>query len=204
MPLPALDLQRADYGATPLTWPCAWCTRSLDTAWFEVEHQRICAPCAEQARSLFPVDTRERFTRSVALGALAAGIGGLAYFHLFRLTGGSWMIFAAIGLGYLVGRAMRIGSNNLGGRRYQVMAAVLTYSAVALGTTLALIGTKDVPAWAYPIFVFGPFLQLLFGQFSLAALQLMFAFVGIRWAWGIMAGVPWKITGPHNPETKQP
>jgi hypothetical protein len=204
MSLDSLKFERADYGTYTPIQTCAFCTRTLDDPWFEIDRKRICSSCADQARAIFPVDSRDRFLRSAALGTLTAAILGLVYFYLFRATNGSWMIFGAIGLGYLVGRAMRIGSHDLGGRRYQITAAILTYCSVALGTSLAVFGTRDIPFWAYPFFVFAPFVLLAIGQFSLAALQLMFAFVGIRWAWGIMAGAPWKVTGPHSPEQGTP
>ncbi len=42
--------------------------------------------------------------------------------------------FVAIGVGYLVGKAVRKGSGGLGGTRYQVLALGLTYAAIALSS----------------------------------------------------------------------
>jgi hypothetical protein len=40
--------------------------------------------------------------------------------------------YLAIGVGYLVGKAMKLGSGGRGGRAYQIAAALLTYAAVSI------------------------------------------------------------------------
>jgi hypothetical protein len=40
--------------------------------------------------------------------------------------------YVSLAVGYIVGKAMIKGSNGIGGRRYQITAALLTYSAVSL------------------------------------------------------------------------
>ena len=42
----------------------------------------------------------------------------------------------AIGIGYLVGKAVRKGAGGFGGTRYQVLAVFLTYAAIALASLL--------------------------------------------------------------------
>ena len=197
MPLDSLNFHRAEYGSATTLENCEFCTRGLDSGYFNVDKYRVCSPCAVRVGDIQAANTRAVFLRSIATGSLAAAMSGLVYFSLFRLTGGGWMVFAAIGVGYAIGKAMRIGSYGFGGRRYQVMAALLTYIAVVLASSLVLVGSHDVPFWAYPVLLFAPFIQMFVGHFSLAALQLLFAFAGMRWAWALMAGKSWKITGPH-------
>ena len=197
MPLGPLNFHRAEYGSATILENCEFCTRGLESGYFNVDKYRVCSPCAVRVGDMQAANTRAVFLRSISIGSLAATMSGLVYFSLFRLTGGGWMVFAAIGVGYAIGKAMRIGSHGFGGRRYQVMAALLTYIAVVLASSLALMRAPDVPLWAYPVLLFAPFIQMFVGHFSLAALQLLFACVGMRWAWGLMAGKSLKITGPH-------
>ncbi|MBB5063983.1 hypothetical protein [Granulicella mallensis] len=198
MPLDSLNFHRAEYGsATPLAENCEFCTRGLGGEYFSVDHHRACGPCAARVDAMQAANTSKVFLRSIATGVLAAAMSGLVYFSLYRLTNGSWMVFAAIGVGYAIGKAMRVGSYGFGGRRYQVMAALLTYMAVVLASTLVLVGSHELPLWLYPLLLFAPLIQLFIGHFSLAALQLLFALVGMRYAWILMAGKSWKITGPH-------
>jgi len=61
------------------------------------------------------------------LGAAAACSVGYA---IVTMATGMELALIAILVGYLVGRAVRIGSRGLGGRRCQVLAVVLTYLAI--------------------------------------------------------------------------
>jgi hypothetical protein len=197
MPITDLSFDRAEFAAVVREDDCTWCTRALNGSYFDVQSHRVCAVCAEQARQISPADTRATFLRSVLFGALAAAMAGMAYYALFRMTDGEWMVFVAIGVGYFIGKAMRMGSNGIGGRRYQVMAAVLTYVAVVMASSTTLLNTSGLPGWAYPVLVFTPVISLFVGQASMGALQILFVAVGARWAWMLMAGAPVRITGPH-------
>jgi hypothetical protein len=197
-----LDFDRADFTAEIYEDNCRWCTRALTAACFTVRDKtaqeiRVCERCADRARQLSPPDTRAAFLRSILFGALTAAMVGMASFGLFRMTNISVMVFGSIGAGYLIGKAMRMGSNGVGGRRYQVMAAVLTYAAVTISTSAVILGTKDMPFGALPFLMFAPIVQFFTGRMELGGLEILFAALGIRWAWRLMAGAPWKITGPH-------
>ncbi|SFS01865.1 hypothetical protein SAMN05421771_0624 [Granulicella pectinivorans] len=192
-----LRFDRADFSDLKREEHCAWCTRTLEESYFEVLDRRICDVCADRARKALPEDTRAVFWRSTGFGALAAAMLGMAYFALFRATSGGWMVFASIGVGYLIARAMRVGSHGIGGRRYQWMAMGLTYVAVAIASSVAAFGLRDVPIWFVPLFVLTP-IASLFRNVSFGALQLLLVGVGMRWAWGMMAGAPPKVTGPHR------
>jgi len=138
------------------------------------------------------------FWRSVITGALAAALAGTMYFLLFRATHGAWMVFAGIGVGYLVGYAMRLGSGGVGGRRYQVMAALLTYMAVMTGASAAIFSDAvHLTVWRAATLMFTPVFLVIVGQYREALLMLFFCMWGMGWAWKQMAGAPWKITGPH-------
>jgi hypothetical protein len=70
-------------------------------------------------------------------GALAAAAGCVGWIVISKVTGYEIGI-VAIGIGYLVGKAVRKGAGGFGGRRYQVLAMLLTYSSIALASLPAI------------------------------------------------------------------
>ena len=71
-----------------------------------------------------------RFARAILFGGLAALAGAAIYYAILATTGYSIGIIA-IFVGYLVGRAVHTGSRGKGGRKYQLLAAFLTYFAMS-------------------------------------------------------------------------
>jgi hypothetical protein len=106
--------------------------------------------------------------------------------------------YVAIGVGYLVGKAMLVATKGVGGRRYQIAAAVLTYLSVSMAfvpETLYLLNKKgialshiSVRGWAMlaGYGVASPFLGLSDGVGGLLGLFILF--IGIRAAWALTAG----------------
>lgn len=129
-PLP--NFERAEYeGAPPPPDECVYCHRGIATEYYRVDGNLACASCAQQAQSLIPPDSHKAYSRAVLFGIGAAIVGCIGYALVEILTG--WTIgYVAIAVGYLVGKAMKAGSRGLGGKRYQVTAAILTYAAVAV------------------------------------------------------------------------
>ncbi len=68
--------------------------------------------------------------RALLYGSGAAVAGCLLFYAVSVLTGFQFGLIA-IAVGYLVGKAVRKGSGSLGGRKYQVMAVLLTYISIA-------------------------------------------------------------------------
>ena len=57
---------------------------------------------------------------------------GLILYAAFGIITG-WMIgYVSLAVGYIVGKAIRMGSGGIGGRRYQIAAVALTYAAVSM------------------------------------------------------------------------
>jgi hypothetical protein len=129
-PLPNFD--RAEFhDDPPPPDQCAYCHRGITAEYFRVNGNLACASCAQQAQSLVPPDSHKAYSRALLFGIGGAILGCIGYALVQILTG--WTIgYAAVGVGYLVGKAMKSGSRGLGGRRYQITAALLTYAAVAI------------------------------------------------------------------------
>src|SRR4029078_3001781 len=81
--------------------------------------------------------------RALALGGAAALLGTIVWFAIIKLTNREFGLLA-IGIGLLVGFAVRKGSRALGGWKYQVLAMVLTYASITASyVPLVLKGVAD-------------------------------------------------------------
>jgi hypothetical protein len=100
-------------------------------SYFRVNTQMACSACAEQVRLKIPKDTHAAFTRGLLFGA-AGAILGLILYAAFGIITGLMVGYVALAVGYIVGKAITLGSGGIGGRRYQIAAVVLTYAAVSI------------------------------------------------------------------------
>jgi hypothetical protein len=82
-------------------------------------------------RAEAPSGGPRRFLVASGLGLFAAVAGGLVWFGVRRVTGHEIGLIA-LGVGFLVGMAVRMGAKGRGGWRYQALAMFLTYTGVAL------------------------------------------------------------------------
>ena len=100
----------------------------------------VCPSCAQKMRGAIAVDNHAAYVRALAYG-IGAAVAGLAGYALIAILLQGWVIsYMSIGVGWIVGTAMIRGSNGIGGRRYQIAAAVLTYAAVSMAA---------VPIWIH-------------------------------------------------------
>lgn len=90
-----------------------------------------CSACTERLKSSIPKDSHAAFARAVTFGAGAA-IAGLALYAVVGIVTGLMIGYVSLAVGWLVGKAMMKGSGGLGGRRYQIVAVLLTYAAVSM------------------------------------------------------------------------
>lgn len=95
--------------------------------------------CAQAAKNAVSNDTNPTFLRAFLFGASAAVLG-LVLYTTFGILVGVVAAYLSLGVGYLVGKAMMMGSRGVGGRRYQVMAVLLTYAAVTLSAVPISVG----------------------------------------------------------------
>ncbi len=91
----------------------------------------VCPACATTTQSSLPKDTHAAFVRAVLFGCGAAVLGLILY-SAFGIITGLVIGYLSLAVGYLVGKAMMIGSKGIGGRRYQIVAVLLTYAAVSM------------------------------------------------------------------------
>lgn len=121
----------AEYAHLPGTERCRICGGAISGEYYRVNGQMACSRCGTEAGAGQPVDSHAAFARGLLLGAGAALLGLICYAAFTAVTG--WYLgYIALGVGWLVGAAIRRGSNGMGGRRYQVAAVLLTYASISL------------------------------------------------------------------------
>jgi uncharacterized protein (DUF983 family) len=199
---------------------CAACKRPISGSYFQIKGAPVCADCTEQLQAQIPKDSHAAFVRAVLFGIVGAVVG-LALYVTFALATDLIIGWVSVAVGYIVGKAMRMGSHGVGGRRYQVVAVLLTYFAVSMSavpiaieqsrlhhqgqaqeaatqprTPMSLGKTIAVLAW---VGIASPILELRDPVQGLIGLVILF--VGIRFAWGFTAGRTLSISGPYTAAT---
>lgn len=136
---------------------------------------------------------------ALVYGIVAALLGGIVYGLVASM--GFMISIVAVGIGWLVARAMMTATGGTGGRSYQIAATLLTYFAVTFGNLVHpvwVLHQRGMPTGqilASPLLLryllLGPFLELSGGLSSInALLGLLILFFGLRTAWTMAAGSP--------------
>ena len=114
---------------------CTVCQRAISDEYFDVNGQSVCDGCRTQLAQLAQTPRSwGLFVKAGLFGLVAAILGAILYYAVIAITNFEIGI-VAIAIGYMVGWAIRKATANRGGRRYQVLALVLTYWAVGLAYT---------------------------------------------------------------------
>ena len=218
----ALSFDRAEFeeAATPeLT--CAFCQKPLTGQYWQISRRPACAQClATVQREVASSLSMSRFFGALRWGALAAVAGSIGWVVITKVTGYE-IGFVAIGIGYIVGKAVRKGARGFGGTRYQVLAILLTYSAIAFASLPALFDAVSHPhhseaaqatqhAVSIPSFLWAC-LVLLAIAFASPFLQGTENFmgwiiigIGLYEAWKFTRAIPIQILGPFSLAAKMP
>ncbi len=133
----------ADATAAPAI-ECSACNASIKTYYYHVDGLTVCAKCKQTAeRSGAAQRGGGALIKAFLLGGVAAVLGAAIYYGVIAITNFEIGLVAIL-IGFMVGFGVRMGAAGGGGRRYQVMALVLTYFAVGLAyTPLAFKGAMD-------------------------------------------------------------
>jgi hypothetical protein len=90
-----------------------------------------CEGCVQELERRQPADSHAGYVRGMIFG-VGAAIVGMAGYAGFTILTGLYIGYVSLAVGWLVGRAIMLGSKGIGGRRYQIAAVILTYAAVSL------------------------------------------------------------------------
>jgi hypothetical protein len=118
---------------------CAECRTIMRLAYFSQNGRPLCMKCS----SVY----RERIDRGTGAGAMSravlygggAAIAGMIGVAILLSVFNAFRIISAIGVAYLIAKAIGKATGNYGGRRYQVLAVSLTYVALGLAMLMPVI-----------------------------------------------------------------
>lgn len=123
---------------------CGGCGTVLRGSYHLAGETMVCAKCRYAAEAKLNGATGAAgLLRAVMFGGSAAIVGAVAYYAFVKLTDHEWaLITAFVGIG--VGMAVRIGSRGHGGRKFQLVAVILTWLAMG-GSHLPFLvdGARD-------------------------------------------------------------
>ena len=138
---PTPQFATADYAGSGET--CKSCKQNISGSYYRVNGSLACDHCTTQLKNSLPKDTHPAFVRAVIFG-IGASVVGLIGYAAFGIITGIEIGYISLAVGWLIGKAMHKGSNGIGGRRYQIVAALLTYAAVSIAAIpIYLYQTKE-------------------------------------------------------------
>jgi len=137
---PAPQFGTAEYAGKVESNRCRLCQQPMGGTYYRVRTAMVCPSCADKMRSQLPTDKHAAYVRALVYGTGAAAVGLTGYALIAILLQGWVISYMSIGVGWIVGTAMMKGSNGVGGRRYQIAAALLTYAAVSMA---------EIPIWIH-------------------------------------------------------
>lgn len=119
-------------GEAPPSVTCDICHAAVGSEYFHVNGKTVCARCTQSVKQTVAVPRGAAPLIRAAIFGIGAAIAGAAIYYgviaLLDLEIG----FVAILIGYMVGYSVRKGAHGGGGRRFQILAVVLTYWSVGL------------------------------------------------------------------------
>jgi hypothetical protein len=121
----------AEYASASGAEVCKSCNQPISGSYFRVNGSLACSNCVGRLQKQLPTDTHARFMRGLLFG-FGGAILGLILYSAFGIITGMEIGYLSLAVGYIVGKAIRMGSGGLGGRRYQIAAVLLTYFAVSM------------------------------------------------------------------------
>jgi hypothetical protein len=209
----ALDFSRAEYDEQKGQGSvCAFCKKAISLQYWQVATHVACEQCqGEVARSVEHGSSAKAFLGAMRLGALAAAAGSLGWIIVTKATGYQLGI-VAIGIGILVGKAVRKGAGGFGSRRLQVLAVALAYAAISLASLPELLeavrgagasnGTHPTPSlgaflWGWCVLI-GIALASPFLGGTENFMGLIIIGIGLYEAWKYSAPAAVQILGPFQ------
>ncbi len=125
-----LQFDKAEFDQASTAATCSMCNTPLKGSYFSVNMQSMCANCTETVRTTIARKSGTGDVLKSILFGIGAGIAGsLIYYAVLKFTGYEIGLIAIL-VGYMVGRAVMIGSGHRGGLQYRIIAVLITYISI--------------------------------------------------------------------------
>lgn len=144
---PTPQFGTAEYAGVAGTEHCTFCKQLISGRYYRVNSAMACSACGERAQLDKPKDSHSRYVRGLIFG-IGGAILGLILYATFAIATGLIIGYVSLAVGYIVAKAIKMGSRGAGGRRYQITAVALTYAAVSLAAVPVYISIYSKAAKA--------------------------------------------------------
>lgn len=121
----------AEYSGSSGGDRCVSCNQPITARYYRVNTRMACEGCVQELERRQPADSHAGYVRGLLFG-VGAAIVGMAGYAGFTILTGLYIGYVSLAVGWFVGKAIMLGSKGIGGRRYQIVAVILTYAAVSL------------------------------------------------------------------------
>jgi hypothetical protein len=128
---PTPQFATAEYVNKSGSETCKSCNAVISSRYYKINGELACETCAEILQRQSPADTHKAFVRGLTFG-VGGAIVGLILYSAFTIITHMYFGYISLAVGYIVGIAIMKGSRGIGGLRYQIAAALLTYAAVSM------------------------------------------------------------------------
>jgi hypothetical protein len=123
---------------------CSSCSAAIRMYYYDVDGATVCSTCKQGVERASGGGSAKGGMLKVVLAGLGAAVAGAIIYYSVMEYLNLEIGYVAILIGFMVGYAVRSAAAGRGGRRYQLLAAGLTYFAVALAyAPFALRGGEE-------------------------------------------------------------
>jgi hypothetical protein len=119
--------------ATPSA-SCVACHRQIDDVYYDINGHAVCASCRTGVEQHAQTPAGIGPLLMAGLFGFGGALVGAAVYYAVLAIGFEIGIIAILS-GYLVGYMVKKGTGNRGGRRFQILAVLLTYVSIAMAYT---------------------------------------------------------------------
>jgi hypothetical protein len=131
--IPTPQFSTAEYSGPSSADTCKVCHQPIPGKFYRAGNAVVCGRCADRIKRETPQDSHAAFMRALLFGLGGFAIG-LAVYAGFEIATGISIGYLALAVGWIIGKAMMMGSGGIGARRYQITAVLLTYAAVSMAS----------------------------------------------------------------------
>lgn len=124
-----LTAEPAAAGGAGTGQKCVVCQQPISATYYALHDKILCPTCRELVAAPPAGSRLLRLAKATAFGLAAGLLGSILWFAVRRICQLEIGLIAIL-VGFMVGKAVRKGSGERGGRGYQLLAVVLTYCCI--------------------------------------------------------------------------
>ncbi len=180
---------------------CLSCKKPINGSYYRLNGKPFCSRCHDAVLAHFErtLSGSQKLAGSVLV--LGAVVGTSVGWYAIREATGYEVGLIAIGVAYVIAKALRRASGGLGGRRLQIAAVALTYLSIA-GSNAPLIvkamahSQTDTGSPIFALAVLGLALSAPFLDVTRNFMGILIIGIALYEAWKLTAAVPLHWEGP--------